>query len=129
MAPKRKAGRAAAEAAYADLLKDNTSLVGDVGEAFDDLVAKLDDATHARERYEDARAAAVKGGAVTNEQLEQMGYKKTPKLPAPPQRVTAGSHGGAEAAAGSPSDAVTEAGPREPALAAAGNQSESNSHE
>ncbi|WP_292974827.1 hypothetical protein [Mycobacterium sp.] len=129
MASKRKAGRAAAEAAYADLLKENTSLVGDVGEAFDDLVAKLDDATHARDRYEDARAAAVKGGAVTNEQLEQMGYKKTPKLPAPPPRVAAGSPGVAEQAASSLSEDATGAEPREPALAAAGTQSESNSHE
>ena len=35
MPPRKKTGRAAAEAAYANLLKENTALVGDVGEAFD----------------------------------------------------------------------------------------------
>ena len=84
MPPRKKTGRAAAEAAYANLLKDNTALVGDVGEAFDAFVAKLEEAGAARERYEEARAAAVKGGAVTNDQLDQMGYKKTSKLPPPP---------------------------------------------
>ena len=86
MPPRKKTGRAAAEAAYATLLKENTTLVGDVGEAFDNFVAKLGDAAAAREQYEDARAAAVKGGAVTNDQLDQMGYKKTSKLPAAPTR-------------------------------------------
>ena len=86
MAPRKKTGRAAAEAAYANLLKENTALVGDVGEAFDEFVAKLEEAAAARERYEEARAAAVKGGAVTNDQLDQMGYKKTSKLPTPPAR-------------------------------------------
>ena len=47
-------------------------------------MAKLEEAGAARDRYEEARAAAVKGGAVTNDQLDQMGYKKTSKLPAPP---------------------------------------------
>ena len=84
MPPRRKTGRAAAEAAYANLLKENTTLVGDVGEAFDALSAKLEEAAAARDRYEEARAAAVKGGAVTNDQLDQMGFKKTSKLPAPP---------------------------------------------
>jgi len=88
MPPKKKTGRAAAEAAYANLLKENTTLVGDVGEAFDAFVAKLVEAGAARERYEEARAAAVKGGAVTNDQLDQMGYKKTSKLP-----TTAGQAG------------------------------------
>lgn len=129
MASKRKAGRAVAEAAYADLLKENTSLVGDVGEAFDTLVAKLDDAASARDRYEDARAAAVKGGAVTSEQLEQMGYKKTPKLPALPQRIIDRTQSGAGPAQSSPSDDATGAGPREPALASAGAQTEGNSYE
>ena len=76
MPPRKKTGRAAAEAAYANLLKENTTLVGDVGEAFDAFVAKLEEAGAARDRYEEARAAAVKGGAVTNDQLDQMGYKK-----------------------------------------------------
>ena len=46
-------------------------------------MAKLEEAAAARERYEEARAAAVKAGAVTNDQLDQMGYKKTSKLPTP----------------------------------------------
>ena len=87
MPPRKKTGRAAAEAAYANLLKENTALVGDVGEAFDAFVAKLEEAAAARERYEEARAAAVKGGAVTNDQLDQMGYKKTSKLPTPPAQA------------------------------------------
>lgn len=86
MPPRKKTGRAAAEAAYANLLKDNTTLVGDVGEAFAALVASLEVSAAARDRYEEARAAAVKGGAVTNDQLDQMGYKKTSKLPVPPAR-------------------------------------------
>ncbi|ANE83416.1 hypothetical protein A7U43_28275 (plasmid) [Mycobacterium adipatum] len=86
MAPRKKNGRAAAEAAYANLLKDNTALVGDVGEAFDRYVASLEAAAQAREQFEEARTAAVKAGAVTNDQLDQMGYKKTSKLPAPPAR-------------------------------------------
>ncbi|WP_241473912.1 hypothetical protein [Mycolicibacterium neoaurum] len=88
MPPRKKTGRAAAEAAYASLLKENTALVGDVGEAFDNFVAKLAEAAAARDQYEDARAAAVKRGAVTNDQLDQMGYKRTSKLPAPPSRPT-----------------------------------------
>lgn len=91
MPPRKKTGRAAAEAAYATLLKENTTLVGDVGEAFDNFVAKLGDAAAAREQYEDARAAAVKGGALTNDQLDQMGYKRTAKLPAAPVRPEANS--------------------------------------
>ena len=86
MAPRKKNGRAAAEAAYANLLKDNTALVGDVGEAFDRYVASLEAAAQAREQFEEARTAAVKAGAVTNDQLDQMGYKKTSKLPTPPAR-------------------------------------------
>ncbi|MDZ4232785.1 MAG: hypothetical protein U1C73_03275 [Dietzia sp.] len=86
MAPRKKNGRAAAEAAYANLLKDNTALVGDVGEAFDRYVASLEAAAQARDEFEQARAAAVKAGAVTNDQLDQMGYKRTSKLPAPPAR-------------------------------------------
>ena len=86
MPPRKRTGRAAAEAAYANLLKENTTLVGDVGEAFDAFVAKLEETAVARERYEEARAAAVKGGAVTNDQLDQMGYKKTSKLPTPPAK-------------------------------------------
>jgi hypothetical protein len=89
MPPRKKTGRAAAEAAYANLLKENTTLVGDVGEAFDAFVAKLEEAGAARDRYEEARAAAVKGGAVTNDQLDQMGYRKTSKLPTPPAKPAA----------------------------------------
>lgn len=87
MAPKRKSGRATAEAAYANLLKEHTALVGDVGEAFDAYVALLEDAAAGRERYENARAAAVKAGALTNDQLDQMGYAKTAKLPAAPTKT------------------------------------------
>ncbi len=105
MAPKKKNGRAAAEAAYANLLKDNTALVGDVGEAHDRYVTSLKAAAEAREEFEDKRAAAVKAGAVTSDQLDQMGYKKTAKLPAPPARPeessedTPGPAGGSAAAA------------------------------
>ena len=66
MPPRRKTGRAAAEAAYANLLKENTTLVGDVGEAFDALTAKLEEAAVARDRYEEARAAAVVGRIVSD---------------------------------------------------------------
>lgn len=91
MPPKKKSGRAAAEAAYANLLSEHTALVGDVGEAFDNYVAKLKAATEAREAYEQARGCAIKAGAVTNDHLEQMGYKKLPKLPVlPAARSTAG---------------------------------------
>jgi hypothetical protein len=103
MAPRKKTGRAAAEAAYANLLKENTALVGDVGEAWDTYLAKLQDAAAARETYEEARAAAVKGGAVTNDQLDQMGYKKTSKLPAPPARTPTGPKADNAAAAPRPS--------------------------
>lgn len=81
---KKKSGRAAAEAAYANLLSEHTALVGDVGEAFDTYVAKLNATIEARDNYERARTAAIKGGAVTNDHLEQMGYKRLTKLPAPP---------------------------------------------
>ena len=129
MAPRKKTGRAAAEAAYANLLKDHTTLVGDVGEAWDGYVAKLEDAAAARERYEDARAAAVKGGAVTNDQLEQMGYKKTAKLPTPPARTPADpaadspaepGSGSAAARPGQSSDSQTNGATTGPSLASAG---------
>jgi hypothetical protein len=86
MAPRKRTGRSAAEAAYAALLKENTALVGDVGEAWDALDSALAQAAALRESYEDARTAAVKAGAVTNDQLDQMGYKRTPKVPALPAR-------------------------------------------
>ena len=86
MAPRKKTGRSAAEAAYAALLKDHTALVGDVGEAWDALDGALAHAAALRERYEESRAAAVKAGAVTNDQLDQMGYKRTPKVPVLPTR-------------------------------------------
>jgi len=82
LAPRKRSGRAAAEAAYADLLKEHTTLVGDVGAYYESYLAKLQAAVAERERYEQARAAAIKAGAVSNEQLDQLGYKKTPKLPA-----------------------------------------------
>lgn len=81
MAPKKKSGRIAAEAAYAELMREATTLVGDVGAAYQAYAAKLDEAAAARVHYEDARAAAVKAGALTSDQLDQMGYKKTQKLP------------------------------------------------
>ena len=34
MPPRKRTGRAAAQAAYADLMKEHTALVGDVGEAY-----------------------------------------------------------------------------------------------
>lgn len=129
MARRKKSGRAAAEAAYANLLKDNTALVGDVGETWDDMVAQLEAAAAARERYEDARAAAVKGGAVTNDQLDQMGYKKTAKLPAPPSRTPAApsaessAETASEAAGGKPGpsfESHTNGASAEPALASVG---------
>jgi len=131
MAPRKKTGRAAAEAAYANLLKENTTLVGDVGEAWDTLVAKLNDAVAARDRYEDARAAAVKGAAVTNDQLDQMGYKKTPKLPTLPARPAADPEPPAgptetkqasrsAAGAGPSSDSHTNGAAPGPALASVG---------
>lgn len=118
MPPRRKTGRAAAEAAYANLLKENTTLVGDVGEAFDAYVASLEDAAATRDRYEDARAAAVKGGAVTNDQLEQMGYKKTSKLPTPPARPTKDSSGDQQL--GSASGPQTNGAAPAPQLASVG---------
>ncbi|AGB27305.1 hypothetical protein Mycsm_07211 (plasmid) [Mycobacterium sp. JS623] len=130
MPPRRKTGRAAAEAAYANLLKENTALVGDVGEAFDAFVASLEQAAAARERYEEARAAAVKGGAVTNDQLDQMGYKRTSKLPAPPVKPadknadTSGADNGS-AAAPAP-DSTTNGAAAAPQLASTGAQGEGN---
>ena len=121
MAPRRRTGRAAAEAAYANLLKENTALVGDVGEAWDAYVAKLADAAAARERYEEARVAAVKGGAVTNDQLDQMGYKKTAKLAAPPARTpTEPKADSGVATAGPSSDRQTNGAAAGPVLASVG---------
>jgi hypothetical protein len=108
MAPRKKTGRSAAEAAYAALLKDNTALVGDVGEAWDALDGALSHAAALRERYEEARSAAVKAGAVTNDQLDQMGYKKTPKIPALPSR---------------PGEETGSAAPKPPASGGHGDQS------
>lgn len=99
MPPKKKTGRAAAEAAYAMLMKDHTALVGDVGESYDAYMAKLADAAAARQRYEEARTAAVRGGAVTNEQLDQMGYKKTAKLPTLPAKTPPEATGAANTTA------------------------------
>ncbi|ORX14138.1 hypothetical protein [Mycobacterium xenopi] len=121
MAPRKKIGRAAAEAAYANLLKENTALVGNVGEAWDTYVAKLEDAAVAREHYEQARAAAVKGGAVTNDQLDQMGYKKTAKLPAPPPRTPPEATHDSDASASSrQSDRQTNGATAGPVLASVG---------
>lgn len=103
---KKKSGRAAAEAAYANLLSEHTALVGDVGEAFDAYVAKLNATSEARDDYERARAAAIKGGAVTNDHLEQMGYKRLTKLPAPPV-----SRANSDVAAPTPPQASTGTAP------------------
>ena len=59
MAPRKKSGRTAAETAYADLMKEAQTLVGDVGESYEAYTAKLADAAAARERYETARVTAV----------------------------------------------------------------------
>ena len=119
MPPRKKTGRAAAEAAYANLLKENTALVGDVGEAFDAFVAKLEETAVARERYEEARAAAVKGGAVTNDQLDQMGFKKTSKVPAPPSRPVDNTGQGQQTTVASPRPPTNGAEPA-PQLASTG---------
>lgn len=95
MAPRKKTGRSAAEAAYAALLKDNTALVGDVGEAWEALDTVLAQAAALCESYEHARAAALKAGAVTNDQLDQMGYKKAPRVPVLPPRVEETASGAA----------------------------------
>lgn len=105
MAPRKKTGRSAAEAEYAALLKDNIALVGDVGEAWDDLDAALTQATALQKVYEDARAAAIKASAVTNDQLDQMGYKRAPKVPALPSRT-----GDAASAEKPPAPATTGTG-------------------
>jgi hypothetical protein len=81
---KKRGGRAAAEAAYADMLAAARSLVGDVGAAHEAFVVAHTNAVTAQKTYEDARAAAIKAAAITNDQLDQMGYRRTPKLPAPP---------------------------------------------
>lgn len=122
MAARKKNGRAAAEAAYADLHKANAALVGDVGEAFDVYNASLEVAAAARERFEEARAAAVKAGAVTNDQLDQMGYKKTAKLPAPPTRPgeQSGQHTPASTARPASSPQTNGAAPAAPQRASAG---------
>jgi hypothetical protein len=129
MPPKKRTGRSAAEAAYANLLKENTALVGDVGEAHDAFVASLEQAAAARERYEDARAAAVKSGAVTNDQLDQMGYKKTSKLPAPPikpaDKNSNPSKANGSSAAAAPDKTTNGAAPA-PQLASTGAQGEGN---
>lgn len=88
MPPRKKTGRAAAEAAYADLMREHTTLVGNVGAAWDDYLSAMTAATEARERYEQARSAAVKAGALTADQFDQMGYPRTPKLSAPPGTET-----------------------------------------
>jgi hypothetical protein len=116
-----RAARAAAEAAYANLLKENTTLVGNVGETWDTYAAKLNDAAAAQERYEEARAAAVKSGAVTNDQLEQMGYKRTPKLSVLPRVGTPTAPKTDSAAEPGPSsDPQTNGAAAEPILASLG---------
>lgn len=82
MAGRKRSGRAAAEAAFADLMKEHSRLVGDVGATHEAMLAKLAEAAAEVERYENARAAATKAGAVTERQLDAMGYKKAPKVPA-----------------------------------------------
>lgn len=89
MAPRKKSGRASAEAAYAELMKDSRALIGNVGETYETLTSKLDELTDAHRRYEEARAAAVKGAGVTSDQLDAMGYPRPFKLPnlTPPAEV------------------------------------------
>lgn len=81
MPPKKRTGRATAEAAYAELMKESTTLVGNVGADYEAYVTALADAAAKREKFEESRAAAVKAGAITNEQLDQLGYRRTQKLP------------------------------------------------
>lgn len=107
MAPRKKGGRATAEARFAALMKDQTALVGNVGDAWEEFAASLAATEAKRERYETARAAAVKAQAVSNDQLDQMGYKRAPKLPALP----AGSVGVGEQSTngdGAASDSVSQ---------------------
>lgn len=82
MAGRKRSGRAAAEAAFADLMKEQSRLVGDVGASHEAMLTKWAEAVAEVERYEAARTAATKAGAVTERQLDAMGYKKAPKLPA-----------------------------------------------
>lgn len=82
MAPKSRSGRATAEAAYAALMKEQTRLVGEVGATFEAYTAKVAAAAEARDAYEAARASAIKAGAINAEQLDQIGYKKTPRIAA-----------------------------------------------
>ncbi|MFV8169757.1 hypothetical protein [Mycobacterium sp. DBP42] len=82
MAGRKRSGRAAAEAAFADLMKEHSRLVGDVGATHEAMLSKLAEAAAEVERYENARAAAIKASAVTERQLDAMGYKKAPKVPA-----------------------------------------------
>lgn len=90
MPPRKKTGRAAAEAKYAELLKENTALVGDVGDTYEAFLSALESTQAAAKRYEESRTAAVKSGAVSADQLDHMGYKRPPKLPAVPPHPTQG---------------------------------------
>ncbi len=82
MAPKkRRSGRAVAEAAYTDLMREFRTLVGDVGASHEALVTSLEATLAAQKRYEDHRAAAIKSGAVSSDQLDAMGFRRTPKIP------------------------------------------------
>ena len=120
MPPRKRTGRAAAQAAYADLMKEHTALVGDVGEAYNAYVAKLEAAAAERERYEQARAAAIKAGAVTNDQLDQMGYKKTSKLPTPAAKTPTETPNTAAAQPRSQTGPRTDGAAPAPALASGG---------
>lgn len=120
MAPRKKTGRSTAEAAYANLLKENTALVGDVGETWSAFVADLEDAAASRERYEEARAAAVKNGAVTNDQLDQMGYKKTTKTVVLQARTSTEPKTDSAATAGHLTDQQINGAPAGSALTSAG---------
>ena len=81
-------------------------------------MASLEETAAARDRYEEARAAAVKGGAVTNDQLDQMGYKKTSKLPTPPGKPANNTSESRQPA--SPSGPQTNGAEPAPQLASAG---------
>lgn len=87
-------------------------MVGDVGEAWDALDTALKQAVELQKNFEDARAAAVKAGAVTNDQLDQMGYKKTPKIPVLPPRP--GEETGKAAPKTPATPAAADAGRTEP---------------
>lgn len=82
MAARKKSGRATAEAKFDDLVQSQKNLIGDVGEAWENLIAVWPTVAKLLTAYEDAHAAAIKEGAASQAQLTQIGYPKPPgKLP------------------------------------------------